>query len=96
MTAPDEREELKNASESATKDFMDKLKDSLSADGLDFKVEREVPSEGFKDWNEELLDIVKRSSDKLEGGMDVDADGIVDSVEKKEESVVEKSTYIRR
>lgn len=96
LTAPDEREELKNASESATKDFMDKLKDSLSADGSDIKVEREVPSEGFKDWNEELLDIVKRSSDKLEGGMDVDADGIVDSVEKKEESVVEKSTYIRR
>ena len=55
-----------------------------------------MPSEGFKDWNDELIDAVRRSSSKLEGGMDVDADGVVDSVEKKEESVVEKSTHIKR
>ncbi len=96
LTAPDEREELKKSSESATKEFMDKLKESLSSDAADVKVEREVPSEGFKDWNEELLDAVRRSSDKLEGGVDVDADGVVDSVQKKEESVAEKSTHIRR
>ena len=96
LTAPDEREELKKSSESATKEFMDKLNESLSSDAADVKVEREVPSEGFKDWNEELLDAVRRSSDKLEGGVDVDADGVVDSVQKKEESVAEKSTHIRR
>ena len=96
LTAPEEREELKRISESATKQFMDKLNESLASDGADVKVEREVPSEGFKDWNEELLDAVRHSSDKLEGGVDVDADGVVDSVQKKEESVVEKSTHIRR
>ena len=78
------------------------MKESLSFH-VDFV--REVPDDGYKDWNENLLGDLHEKSDgeeqsvstekKAVGGVDIDGDGVVDG-EEKEKSNVEKLTHFRR
>lgn len=50
------------------------------------KIIREIPDEGFKDWNEQLLATLDNSTEKKLAGTDIDGDGIVESDECDEET----------
>ena len=50
------------------------------------KVEREIPKEGYKDWNDELLDELDEGKTvKKAVGTDIDGDGTVEIEESNEE-----------
>ena len=93
LVSPDDKEALKNDVQAAIHDFSVKLKESLSFH-VDFV--REVPDDGYKDWNENLLGELHEKSaseeqsvsttKKAVGGMDVDGDGVVDGEEKEVKS----------
>lgn len=51
--------------------------------GLVIRIERELPSEGFKDFNDEL--IARESTEKKAVGCDLDGDGQVETEESSEE-----------
>ena len=51
-------------------------------DGLVIQVERELPSEGYKDFNDELI---ARDTMKKAVGCDLDGDGAVETEESNEE-----------
>ena len=50
------------------------------------KVEREIPKEGYKDWNDELLDELDEGKTvKKAVGTDIDGDGTVEIEESNED-----------
>ena len=68
-----------------TRNFEDVLK-SRMPDGYEGRIVREIPKEGFKDWNDELLDEIdnEQTTRKAVGG-DLDGDGEIEAEESDEE-----------
>lgn len=58
-----------------------------AVDGLVVNVERMTPSEGNKDWNEQLLDEEEPEKEvKVQSGVDIDGDNIIEGNEQAEET----------
>jgi hypothetical protein len=75
---PEDREAMK-------KDIHEKFKDfNRAVDGCIISIRREVPSEGYKDWNDELLGEMEETTKKAVGS-DIDGDGEVEIEESNEE-----------
>ena len=85
--------EVKRMQEKASKEQGET--NSLGTDAIpEVKVVREVPMEGYKDWNEELLGEAEKKKcgtirETVSTGVDLDGDGEEDTVE-KEQNVEEK------
>ena len=73
---PEDREQMKKEKTAAYREFFQ------SVDALIANSEREIPAEGYKDWNEQLLG--ERES-KRAVGTDIDGDGAVEVEESNEE-----------
>lgn len=73
---PEDKEQRQQERKAAYREFF------RSVDGLMANYERELPSDGYKDWNEQLLG--ERES-KRAVGTDIDGDGAVEVEESNEE-----------
>ena len=51
----------------------------------DIKVEREIPAEGYKDWNDQLLGEQEEQENRKAVGTDIDSDGMVETDECNEQ-----------
>ena len=69
----------------AGRQFTENFKNVAKAVNSDVKYEREIPGEGFKDWNDQLLDETEGETVKKPVGADIDGDGEVELEESNEE-----------
>ena len=70
----------------AGRQFTDNFKNVAKAVNSNVKFERELPGEGFKDWNDQLLDETEGETVKKAVGADIDGDGEVEIEESNEET----------
>lgn len=75
---PEDREAMKQEIHEKFKEF------NQAVDGCIINIQRETPSEGYKDWNDELLGEMEETTKKAVGS-DIDGDGEVEIEESNEE-----------